>query len=129
MSSSFLEVYLGKRFNREKLKLNIPKEKFDEAIKEITHGASDPLGHKLYKKRIGGTGRGKSGAYRAITYYRDGSLLIFIELFSKNDKENITDKEKQELILLSKELDLLTKEKIDSLVRSNKFIKYAYVAS
>ena len=122
-----LEVYLGKKFNSEFKKSDIPKEKFCLAIKEIVLGQCDQLGHKLFKKRIGAVGRGKSGAYRAITYFRKGNLLIFVELFGKNEKENISDKELKELILLSGELDKLTKEKLEILIKENRFFKYDYV--
>jgi hypothetical protein len=121
-----LEVYLGRRFNHDFLKARIPKDKFNEAIKEIILGSCDSLGHKLFKKRIGGPGRGKRGSFRSIAYYRDENLLIFIDLFGKNEKENISEQEKKGLVLLSKEFDLLTKPKIEILVKSEKLIAYEY---
>ena len=119
-----LDVYLVRRFDREFTKAGIPKEKFKEAIKEITLSSCDSLGHKLFKKRIGGQGRGKRGAFRAIAYYRDGNLMIFTHLFGKNEKENITDKQKQGLILLAKQFDVLTKARIDYLIKVGDLIKY-----
>ncbi|WP_245613156.1 type II toxin-antitoxin system RelE/ParE family toxin [Skermanella stibiiresistens] len=65
---------------------------------EIEDGLVDArLGGFLIKKRIAALGRGKSGGYRTIAAYRQGDRLIFLHGFAKNEKDNITKKEKKAL--------------------------------
>ena len=50
------------------------------------------------KVRMTAPGRGKSGGYRVIYYLRvNQDTILFIDLYPKNEKENLTDGEKNEL--------------------------------
>ena len=55
------------------------------------------LGGFLIKKRIAAPGRGKSGGYRVIIAYRHSDRLVFLHGFNKNEKDNISRKEKAAL--------------------------------
>jgi hypothetical protein len=57
------------------------------------------------KLRVAGRGKGKSGGYRAITFYSGAALPVFlITVFGKGEKVNLTKRECNELRLLSKTL-------------------------
>lgn len=45
----------------------------------------------------GKNNKGKSGGVRVLYHYSKSVLVILIMLYSKNDKENISDSEKNEL--------------------------------
>ena len=64
------------------------------AAVEIEGGLVDArLGGFLIKKRVAEPGRGKRGSYRTIAAHRQGNRLIFLHGFSKNEKDNISNKE------------------------------------
>jgi len=68
------------------------------AIDEMEHGLVDAdLGQCLYKKRIARPGAGKRAGYRTLVSARIGNRYVFLHGFSKSDKPNITQEEKQAL--------------------------------
>ncbi|MDN5881979.1 MAG: type II toxin-antitoxin system RelE/ParE family toxin [Nitrosospira sp.] len=64
-----------------------------------------PGGGGIRKIRVGAKGRGKSGGARVIYYYiRNESLILFITIYTKNEKETLTDRELATLRTFVKEL-------------------------
>lgn len=63
------------------------------------------------KLRVAKPGKGKSGGYRVITYYGGETVPVFlITVFGKNEKVNLSKKERNALADLTKRLaDTLTK--------------------
>ena len=62
------------------------------------------LGGRVYKKRVALTGRGKSGGARTLVAFEKNERAIFLYGFSKNQRDNITNKEKRALKLLARDL-------------------------
>ena len=57
------------------------------------------------KLRVAKPGRGKSGGYRAITYYAGTDFPVFLlTVFGKNEKANLTKGERNELAGITKTL-------------------------
>ena len=55
--------------------------------------------------RVAGRGKGKSGGYRVVTFYSSVTIPVFlIDVFSKDDKENLSKGERNELKAISDEL-------------------------
>lgn len=78
--------------------------KLSEAADEIESGLVDArLGGFLIKKRVGAFGRGKRGGYRTIVAHRQGDRLVFLHGFGKNEKDDISSKEKKALHKLGDE--------------------------
>jgi hypothetical protein len=119
-------VCLNKVFARLFKKADIDDENINEAIREIVHGNCIPLGHKLFKKRIASRYQGKRGAYRGILYYRSGDLMVFMYLFAKNDRENITPKEMKELILIARLYDTLQSQAIENAINKETLKRWTY---
>ncbi len=69
------------------------------AAKEITEGNYEAnLGGNIYKKRISNSlSKGKSGGSRLIVAYKNEHHLFFMYAFNKNEKTDISDKEKAAL--------------------------------
>jgi len=99
-------VCLNKVFSRLLKKANIDDRNINEAIHEVLQGNFIQLGHNLYKKRIAARHRGKRGGYRSILYYRRGDLIVFMYLFAKKDRANITTKEMKELIEIARNYEI-----------------------
>lgn len=49
------------------------------------------------KVRLAGKGRGKSGGYRLITFYKVGDKVFLLTVFSKGDRANLTQAERNGL--------------------------------
>lgn len=78
----------------------------DDEIATITATiASNPLAGDLMpgtggarKLRFAGRGKGKSGGYRAVTYFGGDDIPVFlIGMFGKGDKDNLSRAERNEL--------------------------------
>lgn len=55
------------------------------------------------KLRVAGRGKGKSGGYRAVTFYSGLLMPVFlITVFSKGEKSNLTKAERNQLAALTK---------------------------
>ena len=56
----------------------------------------------MRKVRIPAKGKGKSGGYRMITFFSGADMPVFlVTVYAKSQKENITDKEKHIMKILS----------------------------
>lgn len=68
-----------------------------EAVKEINENNDLGifLGFNLYKKRVKNSSipTGKSGGFRIIIYQQIEDKIVLISIYSKTDKENLTDDE------------------------------------
>ncbi len=68
------------------------------AVEEIRLGLVDAdLGAGLFKKRVARSGAGKSGGYRTLLASNRRDRWVFLYGFGKNDRENIDEKEKNDL--------------------------------
>lgn len=81
-----------------------------EISKLVTYLAANPMaGDEIpgtggcRKLRIAGKGKGKSGGYRAVTFYSGLLMPVFlITVFSKGEKANLTKSERNQLAGLTK---------------------------
>lgn len=67
--------------------------------------AGTPLGGGLRKMRLARQGGGKSGGYRTLHFYREEGLPVFLlTVFAKNERANITPRERDALVALCDQL-------------------------
>ena len=100
-------IELSENFKKEAKKLskryaslkNELTKLFEELAENPTKGT--PLGNDVYKIRlaIASKNKGKSGGGRVMSFVKvtETTVLLF-SIYSKGEKDNITDKEIQELI-------------------------------
>ncbi len=119
-------VCMNRVFVRLLRKANIDDDTINAAIREVVQGNRVPLGHGLFKKRIASSYQGKRGAYRSILYYRSGRLMVFIYLFAKNDRENITPKEMNELVQIARAYDSLNGQSIEMAISQERLRRWKY---
>jgi hypothetical protein len=93
---------------------------------QIESGLVDArLGGSLLKKRIAKGGRAKSGGFRAIVAYRRHDRLVFLYVFGKNERDNITEQERAALLEIGDEYMRLEADKLDELVAKGTLIEVA----
>lgn len=119
-------VCMNKVFARFFKKADIDNRNINEAVTEIIQGNCISLGHRLFKKRIASRYHGKRGAYRSILYYRRGDLMVFMYLFAKNDREDITPKEMNELVQIAHLYDTMHGEAIELAIKEDKLRRWYY---
>lgn len=69
-----------------------------QAVEEIRKGLVEAnLGGHLYKKRVATATKGKSGGFRTLLAYKKGQVVFFLYGFEKGQRENISNKEKEDL--------------------------------
>jgi hypothetical protein len=101
----------------------VPLPRYEKRIKRLLAAsermamelsvAAQPLGYPVMpqtggcrKARWARASRGKSGGIRAVFYYYlTGGTVYMIDAYPKNEKENLTDAEKNDLKKLSKAIE------------------------
>ena len=81
------------------------------------------LGGGIYKQRIARSGQGKSGGYRSIIIFRTGDKAFFVYGFAKNDRDNISQVEKETLKELAKELLNYSEEILNMVIKEGGLIE------
>ncbi|MBB4859440.1 hypothetical protein HNO88_002769 [Novosphingobium chloroacetimidivorans] len=84
----------------------------DERAQLVDYIAADPTVGAIMqgcggarKVRVAATGGGKSGGFRVITFYGGGDIPVFLlTVYPKTMKESLTDKEKNILATITKEI-------------------------
>ena len=96
------------------------------AADEIERGLAEArLGGFLVKKRVARPGRGKRGGWRTIVAHRQGSRLIFLHGFAKNETNNITEKERLALLAIGDEYMGYTERTVSELVAERLLLEVA----
>ena len=90
-----VRVLTNRGFARAARKEGLTDQALCAAAAEIESGLIDArLGSSSLKKRIAKGSRGKSGEFRTILAYRRHDRLVFLHVFGKNDRDNITGQER-----------------------------------
>jgi hypothetical protein len=89
-----MRTYLPKSFQREAVSDGVADEDCKEAIRKAEKGLIDAdLGGGLIKQRIPRGNRGAAKGSRAVVFYRRGTIAIFLHIFPKSKKANLTKSE------------------------------------
>jgi hypothetical protein len=95
-----------------------------EAIRRAASGLIDAqIGRFLIKQRVARRNEGRSGGFRTIVFYREQDRAVFLHLFAKNDKGNLTSTELETYREFAKVLAGLTAEQIRTLVEQKRWIE------
>lgn len=108
---------LTKEFTRLARRSGLGDDELRRSLDEANRGLIEAdLGQRLIKQRIARRSKGKSGGFRVIIYYRSGSHSVFLHLFAKNKKDNLTPNELESYRAFAKILDGLADDQIEALV-------------
>jgi hypothetical protein len=120
-------IYKTRHFNRWAIKALLPDELLYRAVEEMANGLVDAdLGGGVFKKRVALPGRGKSGSARTLLATNRNDRWIFILGFEKNERANITDKERDALHMLAKDLLGLTAGQLEEAVKEGTLQEVRY---
>ena len=93
-----MRVLLLKTFRRFQRRGGIADVALAEAVARAERGLIDAgLGGGLIKQRVARLGGGKSGGYRTVIAYREGTRAEFLLGFAKSERDNIDDDELADL--------------------------------
>lgn len=110
-------VFKTKSFAKFASKAGLTDATLCHAVAEMEQGLIDAdLGGGVVKKRIALPGKGKSGSSRTIVAHRKESHWFFVYGFEKNDRANITDREKSALQKLAVDLFAYSDADLNALV-------------
>ena len=116
----------NKWFQKELRNNNLDDEDLKVVLSDIFKGRAMPLGSKMYKIRGAKEGRGKSGGFRNIFFWKKDEFIIFCLLFAKNEQDNISPDEKKALKILSDEYVRLTESEIRKSIENKNFVEVKY---
>ena len=80
-------VFKTPYFGRQAKAAGVSDSDLCDATAELQKGQGDPLGGGVWKKRL------DKNRHRAIVLTRVGAFWVYVYLFAKKDRENITPKE------------------------------------
>ncbi|HIJ80431.1 MAG TPA: type II toxin-antitoxin system RelE/ParE family toxin [Desulfuromonadales bacterium] len=120
-------IYKTRHFNRWAGKTSLSDDLLLRAVEEMTNGLIDAdLGGGVFKKRIALPGRGKSGSARTLLATNRDDRWIFILGYEKNERANISDKERDALRMVAKDLLGLSAGQLQKTVNEGALVEVCY---
>jgi hypothetical protein len=117
-------IYKHKIFHQWSKTEGLKDTTLRKTIDEMNKGLYEAnLGSGLYKKRVAMPGKGKRGSYRTHIAFMDNEKAFFIYGFSKNQKSEITNNEKEIYRKLAKDLLSMNEKEIQNLLVMNKLFE------
>lgn len=117
-------VFQTKWFQRSARKEEIGAAALLDAVERAENGQIDAdLGGSVIKQRIARPGHGKSGGYRTIIVFRKGDRAVFMYVFPKNKRDNITTDELVAFREAAKYILALTEHQIAALLKKGDLVE------
>lgn len=122
-----MRAFKTKEFARSNRKSGLDDKDLCEAVERAERGLIDgELGKFLVKQRIARPNKGRSGGHRAIIVYKKGDLALFLHIFPKNQKANLTPHEEETFRDAAKHLANIGDDAIEKLVSIGEWIRIDY---
>jgi len=119
-----VRIYKSRWFHRFAGKEGIADEVLREAVARAEKGQIDAdLGGGVIKQRIARPGQGKSRGYRTIILFRRGTRAFFIYGFSKSQRANISEDEKEQFKEAAKHVLALKEKQLAELSKRGDFME------
>ncbi|ACK51469.1 protein of unknown function DUF1044 [Methylocella silvestris BL2] len=112
-----MKAYRTRSFQREAKNDGVSDEDCAEALRRAERGLIDAdLGGCLIKQRIPRGNRGAAKGSSAIIFYKREEIAVYLHIFPKSGKANLTRSELEAYRAFAQELEKLTAEKFEELV-------------
>ena len=106
-----MHVYLTRSFQRDAKRDGVTDDDCREAIRRAESGLIDAtLGGGLIKQRIATGNRGAAKGSRAVVFYRRAEVAVFLHVFPKSRKANLTKSELAMYLKAAQELEKLSEK-------------------
>ncbi len=116
----------NKQFDRDLKDSSLDDEDMKVVLDDVFEGRAIPLGSKMYKIRGAMEGRGKSGRFRSIFFWKREEFIVFCLLFAKNEQDDLSSDERRALKVWSNEYDGLTEDELRKAVENKSFTEIKY---
>lgn len=117
-------VFQTKWFQRSARKEKISTAALLDAVERAENGQIDAdLGGSVIKQRISRPGQGRSGGYRTIIVFRKGDRAVFMYVFPKNKRDNITTDELEAFREAARHVLGLTDHQIAALTKKGDLVE------
>jgi len=117
----------NKCFHKDLKDYELDDEDLKAVLDDIFKERAISLGFKMYKIRGAKEGKGKSGGFRNIFFWKKDELIIFCLLFAKNEQDSLSSDEEKALRIWSNEYSKLTENEIKKSIEKNNFWEIEYV--
>jgi hypothetical protein len=119
-----MQLFKLKEFSRRARKERVSDEDLRDAVARAERGQiAGEIGKFLIRQRIARPGEGRRGGHRAIVVYVPGRLAVFVHLFPKSAKANLTDGEEDAYREAAKYIEELDPAVIAALVKTKEWIE------
>jgi hypothetical protein len=111
-----VRIYKNTWFARFAVRERITDDELKAIVTDVLEAgqADADLGGGVYKVRMARSGRGKSGGYRAIVYFKNGERTFYVYGFAKSNRGNISQKELRKFKENSRRMQALTEAQIEA---------------
>ena len=117
-----MRVFKNAVFERFARKQDISDMILWEAVERVEKGLIDAvLGGGVIKQRVPRKGQGKRGGFRTIILYRNNERAFFVYGFAKNEQDNISNEQKEDLKELATHIFKMTDIQIEKLIECGQF--------
>jgi hypothetical protein len=122
-----MRVYLTKLFQRDAKDVGISDDGCQDAIRKAEKGLVDAnLGGGIIKQRIARGNRGAAKGSRAIVFYKLAEVAIFLHIFAKKAKANLSKSELAAYQRAAEEFEKLSEKEFGALVATNGWRELKY---
>ncbi len=112
-----MRAFMTKAFSRFAKRERLPAEALCEAMRRASRGLVDAdLGGGVIKQRIARENAGRSGGYRSIILFREGSCCFFVYGYAKSGRANIRKDELHAFRLLARRMLELNGTALEALI-------------
>jgi hypothetical protein len=119
-----VRIFKNTWFARFAGKEGITDSELKALVNELEDGQADAnLGGDVYKIRVSRTGKGKSGGYRVIVFFKSGNRTFYVYGFAKSVMGNIDEKQLRDFKRTAKALLALSDDKLKDLLNTGDFLE------
>lgn len=118
-----MRIFKNRCFDRFAEAEAVSDSELKDIIQRIETGQSVfPLGGNVYKVRVARPGKGKSGGYRVIVFFKSDFRSFFVYGFAKSTMDNISPKDLEDFKRAAKQMFSFTEAQIQKRI-DNKVLK------
>lgn len=108
-----MRAYLTRSFDRDAERDGISDEHCQESIRKAERGLVDAdLGGGLIKQRIPRGNQGAARGSRVVVFYKRGEIAVFLHVFPKSRKANLSRSELVEYLKAAQVLERLSEKEL-----------------